>query len=702
MIASETSGNGFRGVAEYVTFEKNTVASNESFFQLAQPIDGTNGRPFALHRTSDHHHQSRFAGLGARATPKPADSLSSLSRRRLVPLKDQPQLFLSGDARSNLELRHTDAVDGLRRPGAGQAGAGGTRLGDRGVRGEYIGGTLIGAPREMARQAAPFRSARADAKAPVMHYSLALEAGDGRKTKEEWAVMVERFLDKMGFDRKRGAWASWIHRDTDMDHAHIVFMRSMGDGSLWNREFSARRAIQATAEIEREFGLLTHDRTPKKEKHRLTRKEAELASKLARKGQKMTKVEMQKHIDSVVSQLSKDHPDGYDVDQLSSALSGVGVQVEAYEPKGKLTGLKYQMDGVWVSGSSMGTDYSPKGLMARGLLAARRVRSDALAPAQAKQVVSTKEALGDLLDGLDASFLARLAKDAKVIENEHRVAVMKKQKGLVALLADLPRVAQAAVGSFINMLMKLIEKVFFLPEGALGRVEVPEVDRTEDVPVGVVPPAPMRADADLSEVKRHAVALKVADGVLDKAIKAVEQRKPELLPSPQSADEGIQASRFAAVQGLKVGDLETEAPAAARAIEARADTPEQAKARELLRRSHIFLLKDKITYLTHEGDEESAYQLDEDLINELGFDGTDEQAYQEWTRSADAKLLEDESSEHYMLRREVEHLGYQLQLDHEFKLGMSDCERERTEEALARIQIELLKVELHQERESQR
>ncbi len=535
-----------------------------------------------------------------------------------------------------------------------------------------------------------------------MHYSLSLEAGDGRKTKEEWEAMVQSFLEKMGFDHRRGAWASWIHRDTPgMDHAHIVFLRSMGDGSLWNREFSARRAIAATAEIEREFGLLTHDRTPKKEKRRLTRKEAELASKLAKKGQKMTKVEMQKHIDSVVSQLSKDHPGGYDIDQLSSALSGVGVQVEAYEPKGKLTGLKYQMDGMWVSGSSMGTDYSPKGLMARGLFADRRVQSDALAHDQAKQIASTKEVLGDLLDGLDVSFQARLARDAKVIESEHRVAVMKKQKGLAALLADLPRVAQAAVGSFINMLMKLVEKVFFLPEGALGRVEVPEVDSTADVPVGVVPPAPLRADADQSEVKRHAVALKVADGVLDKAIKAVEQRKPELLPRLKSADGGMQASRFAAVQGLKVGDLETEAPAPARAIEAPADTPEQAKARELLRRSHIFFLKDKITYLAHEGDDEGAYQLDEDL-SELGFDGKDEQAYQEWTRSADAKLLEDESSEHYILRREVEHLGYRLQLDREFKLGMSDQERGNAEEALARIQIELVKLDLHQDRESQR
>lgn len=699
MIANEVIGYGFRGVAEYIVFEKETVASNESFFQLAQPINGTHGRPFELHRISDH--QPRLAGLGVRATTKPADSLSSLSGRSLVPLKDQPRLLLPNHAHPDLELGQPNAANGLRRPGAGQAGAGSARLGDREVRGEFIGGTLIGTPREMSRQAAPFRAARADAKAPVMHYSLSLEAGDGRKTKEEWEAMVQSFLEKMGFDHKRGAWASWIHRDTDMDHVHIVFLRSMGDGSLWNREFSARRAIEATAQIEREFGLRTHDRTPKKEKRRLTRKEAELASKLAKKGQKMTKVEMQKHIDSVVSQLSKDHPDGYDVDQLSSALSGVGVQVEAYEPKGKLTGLKYQMDGVWVSGSSMGTDYSPKGLMARGLLAARRVRSDALAQAQAKQVVSTKEALGDLLDGLDASFQARLAKDAKVIESEHRVAVMKKQKGLAALLADLPRVAQAAVGSFINMLMKLVEKVFFLPEGALGRVEVPEVDSSEDVPVGVVPPAPLRADADQSEVKRHAVALKVADGVLDKAIKAVEQRKPELLPRLESADEGMRASRFAAVQGLKVGDLETEALAPARAIEAPVDTPEQAKARELLRRSHIFFLKDKITYLAHEGDDEGAYQLEEDL-SELGFDRKDEQAYQEWTRTADAKLLEDESSEHYILRREVEHLGYRLQLDHEFKLGMSDQERKKTEEALARIQIELVKVELHQERESQR
>lgn len=618
LIASEVIGYGFRGVAEYIVFEKETVASNESFFQLAQPVDGTNGRPFELPRISDH--ESRFAGLRASRSTKPADSLSGLSGRRLVSLKDQPPLLLPGDARADLEFGRPNAANGLRRPGVGQARAGSAPLGDHTVRGEYIGGTLIGTPREMSRQAAPFRAARASCAAPVMHYSLSLEAGDGRKSKEDWAAMVQIFLDKMGFDHKRGAWASWIHRDTDHDHVHIVFLRSMGDGSLWNREFSARRAIEATAQIEREFGLRTHDRTPKREKRALTRKEKEFEQRLKTKGMKLNKSELIQQIDSITERLQAEHPEGYSLSQFSEALKAQGIDVEAYAPKGRLSGLKYARDGMWISGSTLGSAYSPNGLFQRGLLdlqadvtkqsqdARQEVHGDLVsvamdvhtsvippapgggasivvpgpvapvsstwvngsgsAPAlgqknaqereriqaeqRRRQAAANREVLGDLLDGVDEAFRARLDRDAAGLEEEHRVSVMKKQKGLAALLLQLPvHTVRVAIGGLVNFLIRLVERVFGLPPESLGRFQVPQFENTVDVPIGVVPPSAPRPDADATELKRRALALKAMDTVLDQACTAIEKQRPDLLPGRAVKDADVQAARAAVFESIE-------------------------------------------------------------------------------------------------------------------------------------------------------
>ena len=47
-------------------------------------------------------------------------------------------------------------------------------------RAEFLGGTLVGNPREMAQQAAHFRSLRPDCARPVMHISIALPASDSK------------------------------------------------------------------------------------------------------------------------------------------------------------------------------------------------------------------------------------------------------------------------------------------------------------------------------------------------------------------------------------------------------------------------------------------------------------------------------------------------------------------------------------------
>lgn len=720
MIANETSGTGFRGVAEYVTFEKNKSASNESFFELREPVNGTYGQPFNLRGITDN--KPRFDGLAASRTTQPGNSLSSLPGRRLVPLKEQPHMLLQGDARADLEHGEPDAFDGLRRPSLGRAGGAKQRLGDKEIRGEYVGGTLTGTPREMARQAASFRAARPDAKAPVMHYSLALEAGDGRKTAKEWEAMAQKFLEKMGFDHKRGAWACWVHRDTENDHAHIVYLRSMGDGTLWNREFSARRAIAATAEIEREFGLLTHDRTPKREKRRLTRNEVELNQKLAKKGLTMTKAEMQKNIDGAVFQLSKDHPDGFSLEQFRTVLKDGGLQVEAYSPKDKLTGLKYQKDGMWVSGSSLGSDYSPKGLMARGLLVAQQA-SEGHADAQAEgKKDDAVQAHNRRAAGLGDVFGKALAVSIDAL------------KALIRMIIDL-----------VNRLLGSHESTAGAPSGSLGRF---------DNATGKFSPGPKASWAASAAVESAAMA--VAGGLAAVEEKAVDQQWSELIdhgPAPYKNEHGASQSYFARLRlpdgqetdlwgvdieralvdaGVNTGDQLTlrragqqtvtikernadgnvigerevkrnawlaekpeEKPedeaTAAPVVSAAAPrtTPEQLFGRAALRDSTIFYLRDKATYLTHQhGADSKEAKAVMAQLQKLGYGALDEEKYQAWAKTPAAQMEEGEDDAGYMARREIEHLEERIHLDQKCQLGMSQEEQGRTMERLKALHLE--------------
>lgn len=234
----------------------------------------------------------------------------------------------------------------------------------REIRGQFVVGTLLGTPAEMARQAAPFRAARYDIKAPVMHYSLSLQKGDGRKTLVQWGAMVKRFLELMKFPL-HGAWVCFLHDDTAHQHVHIAFLRSTGDGGLWNREFSAKRAIAATAQLEREFGLLTHDRTVKALRPRKTVEERRFESHLKKQG----KITDKSHIANVLDQfMQATQGRGYTLGQMHAFLAAHEVQVEMSQQAAKKFGIKFGYGDFWVSGSTMGHRYKACSLLNEGLI----------------------------------------------------------------------------------------------------------------------------------------------------------------------------------------------------------------------------------------------------------------------------------------------------------------------------------------------
>jgi hypothetical protein len=169
--------------------------------------------------------------------------------------------------------------------------------------GEWVAGTVIGSAREMAKATALYRQLRPDCKKAIWSCSLSLPPADGRREASEWLEIAETFLEKMGVDIKTHAWAAHRHQHEN-DHIHLRLCRIGADGRLWNQEHSAKRAIKICAELEAEFDLATHDRTPSKKK-RPTMAETQ---KFNRKGIPMSRTIIQNAVDQII----KDHPEGID------------------------------------------------------------------------------------------------------------------------------------------------------------------------------------------------------------------------------------------------------------------------------------------------------------------------------------------------------------------------------------------------------
>ena len=226
-------------------------------------------------------------------------------------------------------------------------------------RAEYIGGTLVGSPRQMSAQAAALRQLRPDCKKPVLRISLSLPPGDGQLSTGQWLSVIDSFRREMNIPDDT-AWCAVRHTDRDHDHVHFTMLRILPNGQLWNQENSAKRAIQACQLIEKEFHLSTHSRE-KASKSRPTRAESEIQK---RTGNIMSR----EHIQDLVDAIFAAYPGEVDFKDFKNDLAAAGITVEEYAPKGVFKGVSYtDKDGIRWPGSKIGRDYSA-GLIERGLV----------------------------------------------------------------------------------------------------------------------------------------------------------------------------------------------------------------------------------------------------------------------------------------------------------------------------------------------
>jgi len=225
---------------------------------------------------------------------------------------------------------------------------------------ERVGGNMAGQdPKELSREFSAVRKLRPDVSRPVWHCSLALPKGD-HIDPEKWDAVAADFMERMGFDTETTPWVAVRHQDTDHDHIHIVASRVGIDGKVWLGQWEARRAIEATQELERAHGLTL---TPglgdaRAERRSLTDKEINMA---VRTNQEPPRQRLQRLLDEAI----KDKPTAL---ELAERLQAAGVGVRAnLASTGRMSGFSFGVDGVWFKGSDLGAAYKWGGLQKAGV-----------------------------------------------------------------------------------------------------------------------------------------------------------------------------------------------------------------------------------------------------------------------------------------------------------------------------------------------
>lgn len=92
----------------------------------------------------------------------------------------------------------------------------------------------------------------------VWHCSLSLRADEGQLTDDQWRVIAEQFVGKMGFSGEGGCrWVAVRHgvSKNGNDHVHVVVNLAREDGGTANIGNDYRRAQTACRELEKQHGL---------------------------------------------------------------------------------------------------------------------------------------------------------------------------------------------------------------------------------------------------------------------------------------------------------------------------------------------------------------------------------------------------------------------------------------------------------------
>ncbi|NES64043.1 MAG: relaxase/mobilization nuclease domain-containing protein [Okeania sp. SIO2D1] len=226
-------------------------------------------------------------------------------------------------------------------------------------RADWIGGTLgSDNPQGMIKEFNTVQRLRPDIniKNPSWHCSLTLPKGE-YLSDGQWSNLVDDFMGVMKFS-KYNPYTVVRHDDTELDHVHIIASKVPTIGPAWKDGREIFRAIAATQELEKEYGLTQTPGYRKRESARATYRERKKAEN---SGVTPPRIQLQELIDEAVV----GNPTA---PEFAQRLEDAGVVVRAgIASTGRMGGFSFELDGLAFKGSKLGKAYGWGGLQKRGV-----------------------------------------------------------------------------------------------------------------------------------------------------------------------------------------------------------------------------------------------------------------------------------------------------------------------------------------------
>ncbi len=219
-----------------------------------------------------------------------------------------------------------------------------------------IGGAF-GTKEEITKQFDAYSTLRPGVKNQVSHISVSLKPGE-HLDEEQKLSFAEKLLEKLDFQTERVPYLVVEHHDKEYEHFHIVAGRIRDDGTVVSDSKIALRTIQATKDLEKEFGLeqvefrQNSNRGIKRGEYKLMERTGELSTIAEAK--------------FVIDEILKDNPPVKEfVEKVQN--SGFQVRPNISEKTGKMNGFSFKKNEITFKSSAIAKDYSFQNLQKNGL-----------------------------------------------------------------------------------------------------------------------------------------------------------------------------------------------------------------------------------------------------------------------------------------------------------------------------------------------
>lgn len=233
-----------------------------------------------------------------------------------------------------------------------------------------VGGNMSGLlSRELAHEFSAARALRPDVDRPVWHTSLAAAPGE-KLSDEQWKGLAEEFMRGMDFGSTTQfivvRHASGEDQNTPIgqgpttEHVHIIASRIDLAGELWHGQWEAKKAIELTQQLEKEFGLIQTKGldAERPQKKKASKAEIERSERL---GETPARVQLQDKVGAAIA-------GGATIKEFVERLHASGVNVRPnLASTGKMNGFSFELGGVAMKGSDLGKAYTFSGLQKSGL-----------------------------------------------------------------------------------------------------------------------------------------------------------------------------------------------------------------------------------------------------------------------------------------------------------------------------------------------